>query len=47
MAATSSVMYLCGWCITGHHDQCRGPIDYEGSTWECVCTHKEEQDAPN
>jgi hypothetical protein len=27
----------CGWCITGHHDQCKDHIVYYGKTWICTC----------
>ena len=36
---------ICGWCITGDHDNCRVSVEYYGRTWVCPCTHG-KSDAP-
>ena len=35
----------CGFCATGHHDNCKKEIKYYDKTWVCECTHEvREQD---
>lgn len=28
---------LCGWCITGHHSDCRVEVGWYGRVWACGC----------
>jgi hypothetical protein len=27
----------CGWCITGHHSDCKPSVTYYDKTWHCTC----------
>lgn len=29
--------YVCGFCITSHHDQCRKQVSYENIELVCTC----------
>ena len=29
--------YVCGFCITGHHDQCREDVVYNEIALSCGC----------
>ena len=29
--------YVCGFCITSHHDQCRKQVSYETIELTCTC----------
>ena len=38
---------ICGWCITGHHNQHKKSGSYYDKTWDCpcaACAHKEAMD---
>jgi hypothetical protein len=35
----------CGFCATGHHDNCKKEIKYHDKIWVCECAHEvKEQD---
>lgn len=34
--------HICGYCITGHHHQCRGVTVFEEKRWVCSCPHDVE-----
>lgn len=33
---------MCGWCLTGHHDNCRTTSTYYDKTWHCPCQCRKE-----
>jgi hypothetical protein len=28
---------LCGWCMTGHHKDCKKVVEYYDKKWYCEC----------
>ena len=28
---------ICGWCITGNHEDCKSEIVHFDKVWECSC----------
>lgn len=46
MSTSEKRPHMCGWCIAGEHDACRGEVAWYGVTWICACPHDvEEQEA--
>jgi hypothetical protein len=45
MARGSSGTTICGWCMTGNHEQCRPSLTYYEKTWYCTCVecHPEKE----
>lgn len=37
---------LCGWCMTGHHDNCKKEIKHYDSLWQCGCKECANDKAP-
>ena len=39
ISATVENTYLCGWCMTGYHETCRGDLSADnGKVYQCECT---------
>ena len=41
--AMPDVASKCGWCLTGHHEQCQPSVTstLTGATYRCPCNHGE------
>ncbi len=37
MRNTDSGRPMCGFCMTGHHENCRPVIKYYDKEWHCYC----------
>ena len=33
---------ICGFCMTGHHWNCKKTITYYEKTWACECPHPDD-----
>lgn len=39
ISATVENTYLCGWCMTGYHETCRGDLSADnGKVYQCECS---------
>jgi len=45
-AAKEAILTTCGWCITGHHSECKPTGSYEGKTWTCECADRGHKEKP-
>lgn len=39
-------MYVCGWCMTGFHKDCKKVLEYYDKTWHCGCKECVTDEAP-
>lgn len=37
MSKSASGSTKCGWCMTGHHKQCKPETKYYEKVWQCDC----------
>lgn len=38
MRAKNPSRPMCGFCMTGHHENCKAEIKYYDKIWYCDCT---------
>jgi hypothetical protein len=44
MTKTNESVRICGFCMTGHHENCKPLIKWYDNEWYCYCPCEKQQE---